>query len=155
GEVVVLVENAAEPAPEGEVRLRFAVKDTGIGIPPEKQARIFQAFEQEDTSTTRKHGGTGLGLTIASRLMGLMGGEITVDSESGGGSTFAFMTKFRLQPEPPVATTAAPPVVLRDLPVLIVDDNATNRQILEEWLRGYAMAATAASDGATAMAALW
>src|SRR3989440_11533517 len=72
GEVVVLVEAAAEPAPEGEVRLRFAVTDTGIGIPPEKQAKIFQAFEQEDASTTRKYAGTRLGLTIAARLAPLM-----------------------------------------------------------------------------------
>ena len=155
GEVVVLVETAGEPAPEGEVRLRFAVTDTGIGIPPEKQAKIFQAFEQEDTSTTRKYGGTGLGLTIAARLVALMGGQISVDSVPGRGSTFAFTARFGLQPHPPETAAAQPPVVLRDLPVLIVDDNATNRHILEEWLRGYAMEPTAAGDGATAMAALW
>src|SRR5262245_1772118 len=155
GEVVVLVENAGEPAPEGEVSLRFAVTDTGVGIPPEKQAKIFQAFEQEDTSTTRKYGGTGLGLTIASRLVALMGGQITVDSVPGQGSTFAFTAHFGLQRHPPESAAAQPPVVLRDLPVLIVDDNVTNRHILEEWLRGYAMEPTAAGDGATAMAALW
>jgi two-component system, sensor histidine kinase and response regulator len=155
GEVVVLVENAAEPAPEGEVSLRFAVTDTGIGIPPEKQATIFQAFEQEDTSTTRKYGGTGLGLTIAARLAALMDGGITVDSAPGQGSTFAFTARFGLQPHPPETTAASPPVVLRGLPVLIVDDNATNRHILEEWLRAYSMEPTAAGDGATALAALW
>src|SRR5436190_3625089 len=146
GEVVVLVEAAAEPAPEGEVRLRFAVTDTGIGIPPEKQAKIFQAFEQEDTSTTRKYGGTGLGLTIASRLVALMGGQITVDSVPGQGSTFAFTARFGLQPHPPETAAAHPPAELRGLPVLIVDDNATNRHILEEWLRGCAMAPTVAGD---------
>jgi len=155
GEIVVLVENAAEPAPEGEVLLRFAVTDTGIGIPPEKKAKIFQAFEQEDTSTTRKYGGTGLGLTIAARLVALMGGQISVDSAPGRGSTFAFTARFGLQPHPSETTAASPTVVLCGLPVLIVDDNATNRHILEEWLRGYAMAPTVADDGVTAMAALW
>src|SRR6266536_4619089 len=110
GEIVVLVENAAEPAPEGEVLLRFAVTDTGIGIPPEKKAKIFQAFEQEDTSTTRKYGGTGLGLTIAARLVALMGGQISVDSAPGRGSTFAFTARFGLQPHPPEPVPAPPPV---------------------------------------------
>jgi CheY-like chemotaxis protein/HPt (histidine-containing phosphotransfer) domain-containing protein len=131
------------------------VTDTGIGIPPEKQARIFRAFEQEDTSTTRKYGGTGLGLTIAARLAALMGGGISVDSVPGRGSTFAFTVCFELQPHPPETTAASPPAVLRDMPVLIVDDNTTNRHILEEWLRGWQMEPTAAGDGATALAALW
>src|SRR5262245_60868343 len=155
GEVVVLAENAGESAPAGAVRLRFAVTDTGIGIPPEKQANIFRAFEQEDTSTTRKYGGTGLGLTIAARLAALMDGGITLDSVPGKGSTFAFMARFGLQPNPPETTAASPPAVLRGLPVLIVDDNATNRHILEEWLRGYSMEPTSAGDGVTAMATLW
>jgi PAS domain S-box-containing protein len=155
GEVVVIVENAEESVPEGEVGLRFAVTDTGIGIPPEKQGTIFQAFEQEDTSTTRRYGGTGLGLTIAARLVALMGGGIALDSVPGRGSTFAFTARFGLQPHPPETTAASPPAVLRGLPVLIVDDNATNRNILEEWLRGYSMEPTAAGDGVTAMDALW
>jgi CheY-like chemotaxis protein len=131
------------------------VRDTGIGIPRDKQARIFRAFEQEDTSTTRKYGGTGLGLTISSRLVAVMGGQITVSSEPGQGSTFAFTARFGLQPHPPQTPVATPPVVLRDLPVLIVDDNATNRRILDEWLRGWQMKPVAVGDGIAAMDALW
>src|SRR4051812_21960932 len=114
----------------GEVELAFEVRDTGIGIPPEKQETIFRAFEQEDTSTTRRYGGTGLGLTIASRLVTLMGGQITVDSEPGRGSIFSFTARFGLQLHPPELAPAQPPVLLRDLPVLVVDDSATNRRIL-------------------------
>jgi PAS domain S-box-containing protein len=137
------------------VTLHFSVRDTGIGIPPDKQERIFRAFEQEDTSTSRKYGGTGLGLTIAARLVGLLGGAIRVESAPGRGSTFAFTARFGLQPHPLEPIVALPPVVLRGLPMLIVDDNATNRHILEEWLRSFSMEPTAAGDGVTAMAALW
>ena len=160
GEVVVRVEinqgDGPPPPPgAGEVGLRFTVRDTGIGIPPDQQERIFRAFEQEDTSTTRKYGGTGLGLTIASRLVALMGGTITVDSAPGRGSTFAFTARFGQQPHPPEPVPAQPPVSLHDLPVLVVDDNATNRQILAEWLRGWQMDPTVVGDGMAAMDALW
>ena len=160
GEVVVRVEinqgDGPPPPPgAGEVGLRFTVRDTGIGIPPDQQERIFRAFEQEDTSTTRKYGGTGLGLTIASRLVALMGGTITVDSAPGRGSTFAFTARFGQQPHPPEPVPAQPPVSLHDLPVLVVDDNATNRQILAEWLRGWQTDPTAVGDGMAAMDALW
>jgi CheY-like chemotaxis protein len=155
GEVVMRVEVAGDPTCEGEVGLHFTVRDTGIGIPPDKQERIFRAFEQEDSSTTRKFGGTGLGLTIAARLVALMGGKITVDSEPGRGSTFAFTARFGRGPHPSEPTAVGLPFLLHDLPVLIVDDNATNRHILEEWLRGWRMKPEAVGDGLTALDALW
>ena len=134
--------------------LTFSVRDTGIGIPKEQQQRIFRAFEQEDTSTTRKYGGTGLGLTIAARLGALMGGQITVESELGHGSTFVFTARFGRQPPSPERAEARPPVLLHDLPVLIVDDNATNRHILEEWLRGWQMQPAAIGDATSALDSL-
>jgi PAS domain S-box-containing protein len=137
------------------VTLSFQVSDTGIGIPKDQQERIFRAFEQEDTSTTRRYGGTGLGLTIAARLVALMGGTITVDSEPGRGSTFAFTARLGLQPHPAEPTAAPPPVSVRNLPVLIVDDNAANRHILQEWLRDWEMEPEAVGDAAAAMDALW
>jgi len=157
GEVVMTVrsqgsENAVSADP---CLLQFAVSDTGIGIPPEKQEKIFRAFEQEDTSTTRKYGGTGLGLTIAARLVALMGGTISVDSELGRGSTFAFTAQFGRQYHPPELNAAGPPIQLYNLPVLIIDDNATNCHILQEWLRGWQMEPVAVGDGVAAMDTLW
>lgn len=155
GEAVVRVEVADDPAPEGKVGLRFAVSDTGIGIALEKQEKIFRAFEQEDMSTTRRYGGTGLGLTIASRLVSLMGGKINVDSALGRGSTFTFTAQFARQLRPADSVAARPPVLLNNLPVLVVDDNAANRRILEEWLRSWQMEPVAVGDGVTAMDTLW
>src|SRR6202035_4525886 len=114
GEVVVRVEinqgyGPPPPPRAGEVGLCFTVRDTGIGIPAEQQERIFRAFEQEDTSTTRKYGGTGLGLSIAARLVALMGGTITVQSEPGRGSTFAFTARFGRQPHSTEPVAARPP----------------------------------------------
>ena len=137
-----------------KVHLRFTVIDTGIGIPLDKQEKIFRAFEQEDTSTTRRYGGTGLGLSIAALLVDLMGGAIGVKSEQGRGSIFTFTAKFARQSSTqPVAVRS--PVVLDNLQVLIVDDNSTNRHILEEWLRIWQMEPLAVGDGVTAMDTLW
>jgi two-component system sensor histidine kinase/response regulator len=159
GEVEVRVDVVGDdpptPPPAGSVGLRFTVRDTGIGIPPDQQERIFRAFEQEDTSTTRRYGGTGLGLTIAARLVALMDGTITVDSAPGRGSTFTFTARFGRQPHPSEAVPALPPVSLHNLPVLVVDDNDTNRHILAQWLRDWQMDATAVSDGMAAVDALW
>ncbi len=135
--------------------LRFTVRDTGIGIPRAKQETIFQAFEQGDNSTTRRFGGTGLGLSIASRLVALMGGTIGVDSEPGRGSTFHFTARFGLPEGPPAVPARPPRVDLSGLRVLVVDDNATNRLILEEWLRGWRSEPTAVADGLTALNTLW
>ena len=160
GEVIVRVSVAAcglapSDAKQATVEVRFEVSDTGIGIAPDKQETIFRAFEQEDTSTTRKYGGTGLGLTIATRLVALMGGSIKVKSEQGRGSTFSFTAFFARQSQQPESVAAQPPPQLYNLPVLIVDDNATNRLILEEWLHGWQMEPTAVGDGMAAMDALW
>lgn len=134
GEVVVEVTCRGQT--EDEAELSVTVRDTGIGIPADKLATIFEAFEQVDTSTTRKFGGTGLGLAICERLVALMGGRIWADSELGRGSTFHFTTGFRLAHGKPLPRPSA---VVHGTPVLIVDDNDTNRRILEEILRSWDM----------------
>jgi PAS domain S-box-containing protein len=137
GEVVIQVEIQDES--EDEVVLHFAVRDTGIGIPLEKQQLIFEAFTQTDSSTTRKYGGTGLGLAISSRLVNKMGGKIWVESELDRGSTFHFTARFQLQK---ISSRKYAPLgaeALRGLPVLVVDDNATNRRILQEMLLAWQM----------------
>ncbi|MEA2039394.1 MAG: response regulator [Thermodesulfobacteriota bacterium] len=139
GEVVVEVN--LENESEDDAILRFSVKDTGIGIPRDKQEKIFKAFSQADDSTTRQYGGTGLGLSISSKLASMMGGKIWVESEPGEGSTFQFTAKFGLQKMPQSHRKLQVPD-LKGLPVLVIDDNATNRQILEEVLIGWDMAPT-------------
>ncbi len=137
------------------IMLHFAVADTGIGISPEKQGRIFEAFEQADNSTTRRYGGTGLGLSIASRLVRLMGGAIAVESTPGEGSTFHFTSRFGRDGAAPNVSAAPAPINLRGLRVLVVDDNATNRLILAQWLRGWQTEPTTVADGLTGLNAMW
>ncbi|HYL73908.1 MAG TPA: response regulator [Bryobacteraceae bacterium] len=144
GEIVLRVE--AGRRNDDKIALRFSVSDTGIGIPKDKQKLIFEAFAQEDASTTRKFGGTGLGLTICSRIVKLMGGEIWVDSEPGHGATFYFTSAFQ------VAVGENSPlnevkVELQGVSALIVDDNLTNRRILEGMLKSWGMLPVVADSG--------
>jgi PAS domain S-box-containing protein len=144
GEVVL--EMAVASLSAEEVVLQATVSDTGIGIPQEKQAAVFEMFEQADSSTTRRHGGTGLGLAIASRLVSLMDGRIWVESEVGRGSRFQFTVRLALAQPQAAATVIPEPAVLHGVRVLVVDDNATNRRILDEILRSWMMVpATACS----------
>ena len=152
GEVVLEVELREES--REMVRLHFSVSDTGIGIPEDKLGSIFQAFEQADSSTTRRFGGTGLGLAISSRLVEHMGGEIWAESEFGSGSRFHFTACFDL-PAPGEAAPLRPrPVVVTGTPVLVVDDNETNRCILKEMLANWGMVPTAVPDVASAFSVL-
>lgn len=157
GEIVVRVETVPAPGTKDSIPpgLLFSIVDTGIGIPLDKQQKIFQAFEQQDSSTTRKYGGTGLGLSIASQLVALMGGQITVESVPGRGSTFCFTVHFAEHPHPIDHPFERPLTDLHGLRILIVDDNATNRHILEEWLRSWKTDPTSVGDGLKALDALW
>jgi PAS domain S-box-containing protein len=151
GEVVVHVEVEADR--RDRIQLRFVVSDTGIGIPAEKQLRIFDPFTQADASTTRKYGGTGLGLTISTRLVALMGGQIGVESDVGMGSRFIVTLPFEVRSDQPV-THRKELKDLRGMRVLVVDDNATNRRILEEVLLTWGMHPTVVDGGLTAIEAL-
>ena len=152
GEVVVRVETEAETGVEAV--LHFSVTDTGIGIPAESQAAIFDAFTQADNSMTRKYGGTGLGLTICSRLVGMMGGRIWVDSEVGRGSSFHFTSRFALPKAVPAQAPIVEMAMLRNLPVLVVDNNPTNRRVLQEMLIGWHTQPVLFDSGQAALTAL-
>ena len=152
GEVVVGVDKEAEDA--RGIALHFQVSDTGIGIPKEKQRMIFEAFTQADSSASRKYGGTGLGLAITSRLIHLMGGRIWVESEVGRGSTFHFTVRVGLADGSNRPSPALDPSFVRDLRVLVVDDNETNRRILLEQLSRWKMRPEAVNGGAAALTTL-
>ncbi|MDB5390128.1 MAG: signal transduction histidine kinase [Planctomycetaceae bacterium] len=149
GEIIVRV--MVDGKSRDDVTLHFTVTDTGIGIPAEKLESIFEAFTQADASTTRNYGGTGLGLSISSRLVKLMGGNIWVESELGKGSTFHFTLRLGLSSAAEVTAPTDNEFDLRNIPVLVVDDNATNRQILFEVLRNWQMKPILASSGQEAI----
>jgi two-component system, sensor histidine kinase and response regulator len=166
--LVNLLGNAIKFTPQGEVVLRvravartpqdmvlhFSISDTGVGIPLDRQQSIFEAFTQADGSTTRTYGGTGLGLTISSQLVHLMEGRLWVESETGQGSTFQFTASFTLVNALATRATVPDAVDLRDLSVLVVDDNATNRRLLEDMLIGWRMVPTLAASAPDALVAL-
>jgi two-component system sensor histidine kinase/response regulator len=150
GEVAVRVQADAQEGGEG--LLHFTVSDTGIGIPEEKREAVFAPFTQADTSTTRKYGGTGLGLTISNRLVAMMGGAMWVESELGKGSQFHFTARLRATSTKEIKVGApAPPEILRGVKVLVVDDNRTNRRILEGMLKHWEMKALAVESGELAL----
>lgn len=152
GEVVLDVSLVS--AEEKEIVLRFEVRDTGIGISRHHQRVIFRAFEQADTSTTRRFGGTGLGLAISSRLVQLMGGTIGVESETGKGSTFYFTARFQKADAELVPDTITHPRSVQDVSALVVDDNDTNRRILDEMLQAWGMKSHSVTSGREALQAL-
>lgn len=148
GEVIVRV----QPDPESShaFRFLFSVSDTGIGIPREKHAIIFEAFSQADGSTTRNYGGTGLGLAISSRLVKLLGGRIWLESKEGGGSTFHFTAGFE-SAQKLSKTLASNQSQLQDVPLLVVDDNEANRRILTEMTESWGTRVVAAENGKAAL----
>jgi PAS domain S-box-containing protein len=158
GEVIVRVDVEAQT--NDEVILHFGVRDTGVGIPPEKQTMIFESFTQADGSTTRKYGGTGLGLAISSELVDLMGGRIWVESpvnlpgiQAGSGSMFHFTARFGI-PQDSKEISPVETVMLAGARVLVVDDNATNRRILEVNLTNWEMRPTVTDGASSALKAI-
>ncbi len=153
GEVVISASRASEQ--NDLVEIRFEVCDTGIGIPEERRAAIFNPFTQADGSTTRKYGGTGLGLAISKQLVELMGGEIGVESEDEKGSTFWFTARFEKQPAAALKTSeVAAHVDISGTRILVVDDNATNRMLMITLLSSWGCQYETAGDGETALALL-
>jgi len=152
GEIVVRVEKESQT--ETQVVVHFSVRDTGVGIAPQNQAAIFGAFTQADNSITRKHGGTGLGLTICKRLIEMMHGRIWVESELGRGSSFHFTARFGIQRLVPAQTQSVEMSMLQGLPVWVVDDNATNRRILKEILASCGMNPRLFDNGEAVLTAL-
>jgi two-component system sensor histidine kinase/response regulator len=144
GEIVVF--NELIKKDDTQVTLKFSVQDSGIGMTAEQAAKLFQPFTQADSSTTRKYGGTGLGLTISKRLVEMMGGDIWVESEPGEGSTFIFTANFGLGKEKAKKRFRTSPD-LRGMKVLVVDDNATSRDIFQEMLKSFSFEVTLASSG--------
>jgi CheY-like chemotaxis protein len=152
GEVLVTV---VEESDEATIAcLHLAVKDTGVGIPTDKQKIIFEAFSQADGSMARKYGGTGLGLAICTRLVTMMGGKIWVESQLNKGSTFHFTLRLAVQDRPAAGSVPLQPEQLRAMHVLIVDDNFTNRTVLSEMLTRWGMKPTAVEGGRAALQAL-
>jgi PAS domain S-box-containing protein len=149
GEVVVRL--AVEPQGKASTLLHISVADSGIGMSADQQARIFAAFAQADSSTTRQYGGTGLGLTIVSQLVGLMDGTIGVESEVGKGTTFHLTVRLGLPEHPPATAIEQHPPALKDMPVLVVDDNRSSRLILAEILLSWGMRPVLAADGRQAL----
>jgi PAS domain S-box-containing protein len=151
GQIIVSTELVKKE--DTQVTLKFSVKDTGIGMTEEQAAKLFQPFSQADSSTTRKYGGTGLGLTISKRLAQMMGGEIWVESEPGRGSTFSFTANLRLGKEK-AKKEFKPASDLHGMKVLVVDDNPTSREILQEMLESFTFEVTVAASGAEGIAEL-
>jgi len=152
GEVVVSIRVAE--ARGAEYLLEVSVRDTGIGIPPEASAKLFKPFEQADAATTRKYGGTGLGLAISKQLVEIMGGQIRLDSQHGQGSTFTFTTKVKLGTTRPSARSDDAAQLLAGKTALIVDDNETNRRILETMLGHWGLKTIAVDSAQKALASL-
>ena len=145
----IALEVALGELDNGEPGVHFSVRDTGIGIAPDKQQLIFEAFTQEDTSTTRRYGGTGLGLSISKRLVELMGGKIWLESEVGKGSVFHFLIRLKLDSQPP--QPISPVIDLCGRRILVVDDNETNRRILCAMLAVWEIDTVDAASGAAAL----
>jgi two-component system sensor histidine kinase/response regulator len=152
GEIFVNVEELSR-GPETSA-LRVAVRDTGIGISADKQHKIFESFSQADGSMTRKYGGTGLGLAICLRLVEMMGGRIWVESQPGQGSTFFFTVQLAVQSAALAYPEAVQPEVLRNLTALIVDDNSTNRRVLQGMLTRWGMTPISVESGSAALETL-